>query len=221
MLAALEPGEDLFMYLSVSDYAVSPMLLRDRGMQQPVYYVGKTMVDAETRYLPLEKLVLALVNATRKLSHYFQAHTIYVLTEYPLQSLLKRFHFMGQIAKWGTRLGSFDIRYRPRSSVKGQILADFVAEFSPKNEGEMICHVECRPWKVFVDGASSTMKAGAGIVIINPKGLRLKHSFRLGFRASNNEAKYEALLVGLRTVLDMSAQDVEIYSNSQLVVSQV
>ena len=95
MLAALEPGEDLFMYLSVSDYAVSPMLLRDRGMQQPVYYVGKTMVDAETRYLPLEKLVLALVNATRKLSHYFQAHTIYVLTEYPLQSLLKRFHFMG------------------------------------------------------------------------------------------------------------------------------
>ena len=72
-----------------------------------------------------------------------------------------------------------------------------------------------------MDGASSTMGASDGIVIITLEGVRLEHSFRLGFRASNNEAKYEALLVGLRTVLDMSAQDVEIYSNSQLVVSQV
>ena len=72
------------MYLSVSNRAVSVVLLRDQGVQQSVYYVSKTLVDAETRYLPLEKLVLALVHATRKLSHYFQAHTIYVLTEYPL-----------------------------------------------------------------------------------------------------------------------------------------
>ena len=72
------------MYVSVSNHAVSAVLLRDQGVQQLVYYVNKTLVDAETRYLPLEKLVLALVHATRKLSHYFQAHTIYVLTEYPL-----------------------------------------------------------------------------------------------------------------------------------------
>ena len=91
-----------------------------------MYYINKTMVDAETRYLPLEKLVLTLVHTTRKLPHYFQAQTIYVLTEYPLQSLLKRSNFTGRIAKWGTRLGSFDIRYRLRSSMKGQVLADFV-----------------------------------------------------------------------------------------------
>ena len=95
-----------------------------------MYHISKTLVDAETRYLPLEKLVLALVHATRKLPHYFQAHTIYVLTVYPLQSLLKRSDFTGRIAKWETRLGSFDIRYRPRSSMKGQVLADFVAEIS-------------------------------------------------------------------------------------------
>ena len=80
--------------------------------------------------------------------------------------------------------------------------------------------VECRPWKVFVDGASSAMGAG-GIVIITPKGIWLEHSFRLGFRASNNEAKYEALLARLRTVLGMGAQDMEIYSDSRLVVCQV
>ena len=87
------------MYLSVTDHAMSAVLLRDQGVQMPVYYVSKTLVDVEMRYLPLEKLVLALVHATRKLPHYFQAHTVFVLTEYPLQSLLKRLDFTGRIAK--------------------------------------------------------------------------------------------------------------------------
>ena len=124
---------------------MSVVLIRDQGVQQLVYYINKTLVDAETRYLPLEKLELALVHATRKLSHYFQAHTIYALTEYPLQSLLKMSDFMGRIAKWGTWLGSFNIRYRPRSSGKGQVLADFVVKFSLRREVEIVCHVEIRP----------------------------------------------------------------------------
>ena len=76
MLTAPDPGEDLFMYLSVSDHAVSIVLLRDQGVQHPVYYISKTLVDVKTTYLPLEKLVLALVLTTRKLPHYFQAHTV-------------------------------------------------------------------------------------------------------------------------------------------------
>lgn len=85
------------------------------------------MVDLETRYLPLEKLALALVH---------------MLTEYPLQSLFKRSDFIGWIVKWGTRLSSFDIRYRPRSLVKGQVRADFVIEFTPRRELEIVCNVE-------------------------------------------------------------------------------
>ena len=72
-----------------------------------------------------------------------------------------------------------------------------------------------------MDGASSAIGAGAGIVIITPKGIRLEHSFRLGFKASNNKAEYEAFLAELRTILCMGARDVEIYSDSQLVVYQV
>ena len=53
MLTAPEPGEDLFMYLSVSEHAMSAVLLKDKGVQQPMYYISKTLVDAETRYLPL------------------------------------------------------------------------------------------------------------------------------------------------------------------------
>ena len=88
-------------------------------------------------------------------------------------------------------------------------------------EMEVVCHVKVHPWKVFVDGASRAMGAGAGIVIINPKRIRLEHSFRLGFRASNNEAEYKALLAGLKAVRDMGAREVEVYSNSRLVVNQV
>lgn len=102
--------------------------------------------------------------------------------------------------------------------MKGQVLADFIAEFSHRNDKNIICNVESRPWKVFVDGASSAKGAEAGIVIITPEGIRLEHSFRLGFKASNNEAEYKAFLAELRTVLCLGARDVEIYSDSLLVV---
>lgn len=123
------------MYLAVSEHAVSSKLLKDRGgVQKLVYYLSKTLVDAETRYFPLEKLALALVHATKKLPHYFQAHIVYVLTEHPLQSLLKRSDFTSRKAKWETKVGSFNIRYRPRSSVKGQVWANFVVEFTPRGD---------------------------------------------------------------------------------------
>ena len=72
-----------------------------------------------------------------------------------------------------------------------------------------------------MDGASSAMGVGAGIVIITLEGIRLEHSFRLGFKASNNEAEYEALIAGLKTALDLGARDVEVYLDSRLVVNQV
>ena len=146
---------------------------------------------------------------------------MFVLTGYPLQSLLKKSDFTGKIAKWGTRLASFDIQYRSQKAIKGQVLVDFVAEFSPRNDGGMVCHVENRPWRVFVDGASSAMGAGAGIVIITPEGITLEHSFSLGFKASNNEAEYKAFIAGLRTAFDMGARDIDIYSDSRLVVNQL
>ena len=78
-------GEDLYMYLAVSNHIVSSMLIRQcEGIQRPMYYLSETLVDAETRYLPLEKMTLALVHATRKLPYYFQAHTLWLLIEYPL-----------------------------------------------------------------------------------------------------------------------------------------
>ena len=105
--------------------------------------------------------------------------------------------------------------------MKGQVFVDFVVEFSSRGEMEIICHVEVLPWKVFVDSAFRALGARAGIVIITPEGIKLEHSFRLGFRASNNKAEYKALLAGLRVASDLGAREVEVYLNCRLVVNQV
>ena len=78
--------EVLFAYIVVVFYAISFVLIQvDSGIQRPVYYVSKSFNEAEVRYLPLEKAILAMVHATRKLPHYFQAHTVVVLTQLPLK----------------------------------------------------------------------------------------------------------------------------------------
>ena len=83
-----------------------------------------------SRYLPLEKAILAVVHATRKLPHYFQAHTVVVLTQLPLKSILRSADYIGRNAKCGTILGAFVIKYMSRTSIKGQVLVDLVAEFA-------------------------------------------------------------------------------------------
>ena len=97
----------------------------------------QVVAQVEVRYLPLEKTILAVVHATRKLPHYFQSHKVVVLTQLSLRSLLRSVDFIGRIAKWGTILGDFDIKYMPYTSIKGQALIDLVVEFVESlNRGE-------------------------------------------------------------------------------------
>ena len=100
------------------------------GIQHPVYYASKTLLDAEKRYLPLEKLAFALVIASRKLKHYFEAHTIIVLTSHPLKAILRKADLSGRLSKWSIKLGQFDIQFQPRNAIKGQVFVDFIVEFT-------------------------------------------------------------------------------------------
>ena len=102
----------------------------DNGLQKPVYYMSKSLHEVEVRYLSLEKAILAVVHSTRKIPHYFQSHTVIVLTQLPLKSVLRTADYTGRITIWNTILGAFDIKYMPRTSIKGQVLVDFVAEFA-------------------------------------------------------------------------------------------
>ena len=131
IMSSPEPNEVLFAYIAVAPYAVTLVLIQvDCGIQRPVYYVSKSLHEAEVRYLPLEKAILAVVLGTRKLPHYFQAHTVVLLTQLPLKTILRSTDYTGRVAKWGTILGAFNIKYMCRTSIKGQVLADLVAEFT-------------------------------------------------------------------------------------------
>ena len=130
-MSSLKPDEVLFAYIVVALYVVSLVLIKvDDGVQRPVYYVSKSLHEAEVRYLPLEKAILAVVFGTRKLPHYFQAHTVVVLTQLPLKAILRSADYTGRVAKYGTILGAFDIKYMPRTFIKGQVLSDLVAKFT-------------------------------------------------------------------------------------------
>ena len=112
-------NEVLFSYIAVTPHAMSLVLIRiDNGIQQPIYYVSKSLHEAEIRYLPLEKVILTVVHGTRKLPHYFQAYTVVVLTQLQLRVILRNANYTGRIAKLGT-IRAFDIKYMPRTSVKG------------------------------------------------------------------------------------------------------
>ena len=78
----------------------------------------------------MEKLILALVTAARKLRPYFQAHTIEISMEYPMKQVLHKPETSKRLMKWAIELGKFNIRYKPKTTIKGQILADFVMEFT-------------------------------------------------------------------------------------------
>ena len=80
-MSSPETDEVLFAYIAVAPHAVSLVFIWvNGGKQRPVYYVSKSLHDTEIRYLLLEKEILAVVHGMRKLPHYFQAHTVVVLT---------------------------------------------------------------------------------------------------------------------------------------------
>ncbi|XP_073033913.1 uncharacterized protein [Primulina eburnea] len=195
VLAKPVAGETLWVYLSATEGAVSSVLVKSEGsVQQPVYYVSHALKGVESRYSGLEKLALALVVTARRLRPYFLSHPIVVLTNSPLGRILTHSDISGRLVKWTTELGEYDIQYEPRIAIKAQALADFLAE---------------------TDGS------GVGVVLISPAGEEVKLAVRLDFRASNNEAEYEAVLAGLRAARNVGATRVLIFSDSQLVAQQM
>jgi len=120
---------------------------------------------------------------------------------------------------WAVELSEFDIQYEPRGSIRGQVYADFVAELSP---GGAPKEVELgSQWVLLVDGSSNQQGSGAGIVLEGPNGVLIEKALRFAFKASNNQAEYEALIAGMLLAKEMGAQSLLVKSDSQLVTGQV
>ena len=216
-------GELLTLYLAVSDFSASAVLIRDKErVQHPVYYCSRALRGAEERYPRIEKLILALVTAARKLRPYFQVHTIEVPTEYPMKQVLHKPETSRRRMKWAIELSEFDIRYKPKTAIKGQVLADFVMEFTSAEPAENAqTMTDLLIWKLSVDGASNAQGSGADLILTSPEGINIEYALRFGFQASNNEAEYEVVIAGLNLAHSLEVDQLEVCSDSQLVVRQI
>ncbi|XP_075633857.1 uncharacterized protein LOC142606379 [Castanea sativa] len=124
----------------------------------------------------------------------------------------------GRMVLWVIEISEFDIHYQSWTVVKGQILVDFFAEFTTaKEQGAK----ETPIWRVHTDGSSNKQVGGVGVVLHTPKGDKIECMIRLGFTTTNNEAEYEALVAGLDLAIAAGAKSVVVYSDSQIVASQI
>ena len=170
----------------------------------------------------MEKLILELVTTSRKLRPYFQAPTVEVPTEYTMKQILHKSKTSGRLIKWSIELSEFDIRYKPRTAVKGQILAYFIIEFTPVESTKATQLTSDLPiWRFSVDGAANAQGSGAGLILTSPDGIDVEYALRFGFQASNNEAEYEAVIAGLNLAHSMEVDQLEVSSDYQLVVKQI
>ncbi|XP_074288969.1 uncharacterized protein LOC141614114 [Silene latifolia] len=215
LLSKPEPGEPLFLYMSVTETAVSAILVREQeGSQHPVYYVSNSLLPAETRYTSLEKLVLALVTSSYKLRPYFESHTIFVITNYPLKTIMRKPELSGRMAKWSVHLSSYDLKFEPRTAIKSQTQAEQEVLNLEEDKKDQV-------WELHVDGASNTKGVGVGLVLKSPQGDLIVQAVQCEFKATNNEAEYEALILGLKLALDLKIRHLKVYSDSKLIVNHV
>ena len=169
ILSSPKSDEQLYIYLVVSDYAVSVILFRhiqDKEYRL-IYYVSKAMVNVETQYPIMEHTALTLKNVAQNLRPYFQAHQVTILTNQPLRVTLHKPDLSRRMLKWVIELSEYEIKYQPRLSLKGQVISDFIAKLTQKQ-----AHPVDRPreqwWTLHVDETSRVFKSGVGLILQSP-----------------------------------------------------
>jgi hypothetical protein len=201
------PGAPLLLYVAASHSAVSAALVQDKldgqiKKQAPVYFVSEVLSLSNKKYTELEKVLYAVLMASRKLQHYFQAYHIIVPSSQPLKDIVRNREATGRIGKWTVELNEFSIDYVHRSSIQSQALADFIADWTPGAQEEET-NKDAEAWIVFCDGSWGTFDAGAAAVLVASSKVRTCYAAKTDFSCTNNIAEYEALLLGLQKLKAM------------------
>ncbi|XP_019199712.1 PREDICTED: uncharacterized protein LOC109193303 [Ipomoea nil] len=224
VLSKPELGEELDVYLAVSDRAVSAVVCRtdSEGVHRPVYYVSHALHGPELCYSRLEKIVYALYTAAKKLARYFQGRAIHVLTDQPIRAVLRTASSSRRLVKWALMLTQYAIEYRPRPAIKGQALADFLVECTAREtRPPEVEDPEAAWWSLATDGSSSKKGAGGGVVITSPEGFKVYYALMYQFNPTNNEAEYEAFVNDLQCAWELGAEYIWAQTDSALVVGKV
>ena len=139
-----------------------------------------------------------------------------------MKQVLHKPEALGRLMKWAIELSEFDIIYKPKTAIKGQVLADFVMEFTSVEPAENAQTMPDLPiWKLSVNRAANSQGSGARLILTSPEGIDIEYALRFGFQASNNEAEYEAVIAGLNLAHSMEVDQLEVCNDSQLVVNHI
>uniref|UniRef100_A0A2N9FUQ4 RNA-directed DNA polymerase n=1 Tax=Fagus sylvatica TaxID=28930 RepID=A0A2N9FUQ4_FAGSY len=225
-------GKPLRLYLASNSRAIGALIAQenDNGVEQPIYYVSRTLKDAESRYSGAERSCLALIYASQRLRHYFLAHKVQLMTKsHPIRSLLQRPVLSGRLAQWLLQLSQYEIIAETPTAIKSQAIADLLAQFPGEDNsfitdevpGEIneifLAGLADSVWTLKFDGSSTATSAGAGIVLCKEDGEAVTKSFKFDFPCSNNAAEYEAYLAGLAIAYEMGIKHLRVIGDSNLV----
>ena len=180
-------GKLLLLYISTTATSLGVLLAQEdeTRKERPIYYISRTLVAYELNYSIIEKACLAVVFASQKLRHYMLSHIVKLIAKIdPLKYLLSTTAWTGRLEKWVLILSEFDIEYVKRRAIKGQVLADQLAD-SPLQDDtpllvefpdETIMHLTEHPWKLYFDGSLTQQGSGVGVLFTTPQGYKIPKS---------------------------------------------
>lgn len=232
-LLAPTSGLPLILYISNTDLAISTVLAQadHDGIERPVYYLSHVLNTVEQRYQRIEKACWALVFAAQKLRHYFLTHEVYLVVHDNLvRHLLQQPALSVREARWLFDLLEFDIKCITHKAIKGQALAELLADNPPATCAHANA-VETHPssfleWTLYFDGSAIGRRGSAGpqgrtgIVLVETTGKLHLYAFRFTFYFTNNPAEYDALVLGLQLTQEYHVQKLLIRGDSLLVIQQ-
>jgi hypothetical protein len=229
ILTSLDPLLPLLLYIAASPYAVSAALVQEQDREGTtrqclVYYISEVLTTSKCNMIELEKISYAIVMASRKLRHYFEAFKVRVTSNRGLGELFRNPEASVRIAKWAAELSSYHITFEPRTTIKSQVLADFIVDWigPTRQQDEPIEKV----WTIHCDGAWCHAGADAAAIITSPTGVKHRYVAHLSFalesdRCTNNVAEYEAVILGLRKLRALGVTTCIIKTDSKVVAGQV
>jgi hypothetical protein len=174
----------MLLYIAATNQVVSSALViecveegKEHGVQRPVYYLSEVLSLTKQRYPHYQKLAYAIYMTGKKLSHYFECHSIVVVASTPVSSILNNPDATGRVSLWGITLGPWGITYQRQSAIKLQVLPDFIAEWT---EAHMLELPDLsNTWTIYVDSSKCVLGAGAGVILVSPQGDKMHYVLRM------------------------------------------
>src|SRR4051812_26389043 len=215
----------MMLYIAATNRVISVVMVVERPekdkaqpIQRPVYYISEVLSASKQNYPHDQKMCYGVYMAAKKLRPYFQAHPIMVVSSAPLADIMGSRDATGRVAKWAIEVASHGIQYEPRTAIKSQALADFLVDWAETQYMPQLPVSDS--WRMHFDGSKMKNGLGAGVVLTSPRGDQLQYVLQIHFAASNNVAKYEALVHGIKLAKEIGIRNIECFGDSDLVVQQ-